>query len=465
MTEQTDGGATAERRIQEAVRGGERSLSLAGLGLETLPSALSAMPTLRELDLSGNRLTELPAWIGDLTALESLRLSGNRLLTLPDALLHLESLARLDVADNQLIEIPEGLARLPLLERLELSGNRHLVSPPPTVVTQGSAAVLAHLRGPGNGREPERARGSALPPEPAMPVLATLPALPTLPVLPTLPGLATLPGESATQPQAAGRDPGSTTASPKPETTPEPPGTGARKEPRSRPAGSLPVHRLIAAGGAVVLIATAISLFAAGSGATSAPTAHKAAEPAAAAPFDPVFTAIIPSTTTAPPSTTAPRATARRRASVPARRAAPRARSSRIVPRAAGRTAQPAVAPRPAAKRVPAPAPAPAPAPTTTAVKIGGQVSCTSGRSVEGVWVQAAKGSGFAPWKGLGNGSTSDYWYTLPVSEPYSLHVGCGGTQANWGVALYSPTVGGTHNSFNCIDVAGRPGYGTCVKR
>jgi hypothetical protein len=115
-----------------------------------------------------------------------------------------------------------------------------------------------------------------------------------------------------------------------------------------------------------------------------------------------------------------------------------------------------------------APPPAAPPAATTpasTVVEVSGQVSCTSGNSVEGVWVSALSGSGYSPWKGLGNGSTSDYWYNLPTSESYSLHVGCGGTQANWGVADYGPVVSGTHNSFNCIDVAGASGYGTCVVR
>lgn len=112
----------------------------------------------------------------------------------------------------------------------------------------------------------------------------------------------------------------------------------------------------------------------------------------------------------------------------------------------------------------------PAPHPTSTPkpsgpIKVDGQVSCTSGKSVEGVWVQAAKGSGYSPWKGLGNGSTSDYWYTLPTHEPYSLHVGCGGTQANWAVAAETPTVPAGHNSFDCVDVAGQSGYETCRPR
>jgi hypothetical protein len=127
--------------------------------------------------------------------------------------------------------------------------------------------------------------------------------------------------------------------------------------------------------------------------------------------------------------------------------------------------AQPAPPPHPA----PSPQLAPPPPATSSATsangQISGQVSCTSGNSVEGVWVAAAQGSGWAQWQGLGNGSTSNYWYTLPTSEPYSLHVGCGGTPSSWAVAAYSPQVSGTQNSFNCIDVAGQPGYKTCVAR
>jgi hypothetical protein len=104
-------------------------------------------------------------------------------------------------------------------------------------------------------------------------------------------------------------------------------------------------------------------------------------------------------------------------------------------------------------------------APTTTSFKVTGQVSCESGKSVEGVWVQASDGPGYASWKGLGNGSTSDWWFTLPKDESYSLHVGCGGSTSSWAVATYSPTVTGAQNSFNCYDVAGEANYGTCVSR
>lgn len=98
-------------------------------------------------------------------------------------------------------------------------------------------------------------------------------------------------------------------------------------------------------------------------------------------------------------------------------------------------------------------------------VTVTGQISCSSGKSVVGVWVEAAQGRGWSPWKGVGDGKNADYWYTLPTQETYSLHIGCGGTKSSWAVATETPYVGGTHNSFNCFDVPGKLGYGTCSHR
>ena len=81
---------------------------------------------------------------------------------------------------------------------------------------------------------------------------------------------------------------------------------------------------------------------------------------------------------------------------------------------------------------------------------------------MEGVWVQAAQGSGYSPWQGIGNGSTSRYWYTLPSTESFSLHVGCGGTTASWGVAVTTPDTSGPVANFTCHDVSGQAEYGMC---
>jgi hypothetical protein len=102
---------------------------------------------------------------------------------------------------------------------------------------------------------------------------------------------------------------------------------------------------------------------------------------------------------------------------------------------------------------------------------VSGTITCASGNSVVGVWVQAAAGSEFADWQGIGNGndngnrdgSTSEYWTTTPITEPYSLHVGCGGSSNRWETANYSDTVSGAVNDFYCIDISRSPEYETCT--
>jgi hypothetical protein len=110
----------------------------------------------------------------------------------------------------------------------------------------------------------------------------------------------------------------------------------------------------------------------------------------------------------------------------------------------------------------------PVAAPTSGAsAEIGGLVTCLSGHSVEGVWVQARVHSAFAKWvpqqvPGKTTGSTSKWWWWLPTGMPYSLRVGCGGTQAAWGLACRTKVVSGMPNNFACIDVRSMAGYGTC---
>ncbi|WP_375457242.1 leucine-rich repeat domain-containing protein [uncultured Methylobacterium sp.] len=74
----------ALNRIAAVQASGEDTLSLKGLGLDTLPTEIGELTELRTLDVDFNRLSTLPDWIGNLTGLQSLNLSGNGLSTLPD---------------------------------------------------------------------------------------------------------------------------------------------------------------------------------------------------------------------------------------------------------------------------------------------------------------------------------------------------------------------------------------------
>jgi hypothetical protein len=155
--------------------------------------------------------------------------------------------------------------------------------------------------------------------------------------------------------------------------------------------------------------------------------------------------------------------------SVPAPPSPPSSPSSAVAPPPSGAVnnpSQPASNAAPPAKTVtkaPASSPASAAPPKApVSYQISGTISCVSGHSVEGVWVQASQGSGYSPWQGIGNGSTSRYYYTLPSTESFSLHVGCGGTTAAWGISLSTPLVAGPVVNFTCHDVSGKSGYGDC---
>jgi hypothetical protein len=92
-------------------------------------------------------------------------------------------------------------------------------------------------------------------------------------------------------------------------------------------------------------------------------------------------------------------------------------------------------------------------------------LSCDSGAAVVGVWVAADTGPGWASTLATDGGTETDWWFRLPSTESYSLHVGCGGTAASWAIAVYSPTVQGPHNSFNCDDVPDSAAYKDCQAR
>jgi Leucine-rich repeat (LRR) protein len=138
---------------------GATSLSLAGLGLTSLPEYLADLAgTLLELDLSDNLIEHLPDWLGRFDQLRTLDLSRNHLATVPPSIKGLSRLTRLGLADNRLIELPAELGALRQLNHLDVSGNRHLMVPPPEIAAQGGQAVLTFLRDL-----------SGTPPEPAGP--------------------------------------------------------------------------------------------------------------------------------------------------------------------------------------------------------------------------------------------------------------------------------------------------------
>lgn len=69
-------------------------------------------------------------------------------------------------------------------------------------------------------------------------------------------------------------------------------------------------------------------------------------------------------------------------------------------------------------------------------VTVSGQVTCVDELPVEGVWIQASGGSGYASWTPTSGASYNARFSRGGVSGSWTVHVGCGGSPSNW---KYSP--------------------------
>src|SRR5258708_8983460 len=130
--------------------------------------------------------------------------------------------------------------------------------------------------------------------------------------------------------------------------------------------------------------------------------------------------------------------------------------------------APPPAAPPPtkAPAKAPAKAPPTPPAqPPVTAApvtpQISGYVQCST-MAVEGVWIAAENGGSGWGQLAMNAASTARYSYSLPNGGSYAVHVGCGGSPADWLTTPDSNMVSGTFNDFLCYDVAGQPSYDFC---
>ncbi|MGB7339058.1 MAG: hypothetical protein WBC91_09220, partial [Phototrophicaceae bacterium] len=78
-----------------------------------------------------------------------LHIGYNQLITFPSEIGNLTNLCSLQLADNQLRHLPASLGQLSNLERdncnLNISGNP-LISPPQSVLNDGTPAILVYLR-------------------------------------------------------------------------------------------------------------------------------------------------------------------------------------------------------------------------------------------------------------------------------------------------------------------------------
>jgi Leucine-rich repeat (LRR) protein len=118
--------------------------------LSSLPPEIGNLTNLRQLFAYSNQLSSLPPEIGNLHKLMELYIYDNQLKSLPAEVKNLRNLCRLYLDNNQLQYLPVELGQLYLLANydscfLGLDGNP-LISPPPEVIAQGTAAILDYLR-------------------------------------------------------------------------------------------------------------------------------------------------------------------------------------------------------------------------------------------------------------------------------------------------------------------------------
>ena len=109
-----------------------KKLSMYDNQFAELPESLFKLTDLQVLTICSNQLTEI-SQIDKLEKLQSLRVSSNQLKELPNTIGSLVELKELFASQNYLTTLPESLAYLPKLELLSVWGNR-LTSIPSSLV-------------------------------------------------------------------------------------------------------------------------------------------------------------------------------------------------------------------------------------------------------------------------------------------------------------------------------------------
>lgn len=106
-------------------------LSLAGVGLTSIPLEVSGLINLKRLYLQKNSISSIPEDFSSLSLLTDLNISHNKFTgPIPDVILGFFDLALLDISFNQFSAVPSTIMKLKTLSLLNVSGNGISEIPP-----------------------------------------------------------------------------------------------------------------------------------------------------------------------------------------------------------------------------------------------------------------------------------------------------------------------------------------------
>lgn len=86
---------------------------------------VTEFPAITYFSAERNKLETLPSWICDLTTLKVLKLGNNELETLPDCICKLTELETIDLWGNNIYRLPDCMHRMPNLKIVDMTAMQY----------------------------------------------------------------------------------------------------------------------------------------------------------------------------------------------------------------------------------------------------------------------------------------------------------------------------------------------------